>query len=50
MLAAFASGADNNAFYAYVFIKSGLNETVRLTSFWQLLGNALQSGGESLLF
>ncbi len=37
MLASFASGADNNCYYGYMFVKTGLNEFVRLSKFFDVL-------------
>ena len=37
MLSSFAGGADNNSYYGFMFVKTGLNEVVRLTHFFELL-------------
>ena len=39
LLSSFAGGADNNAYYGYMFVKTGLNEFVRLTKFFDVLGS-----------
>lgn len=37
MLSSFAGGADNNAYYGYMFVKTGLNEFIRLQHFFDVL-------------
>ncbi len=37
MLSSFASGADNNSYYGFMFVKTGLNEFIRLSKFFDVL-------------
>jgi hypothetical protein len=50
MLASFASGADNNCYYGYMFVKTGLNEFVRLSKFFDVLTSYATDVGKGFFF